>query len=397
MPKETFTLRSDGRYMCRVFLGYDAKGKKLYKTVYGKTQKEVKKKRDEIMQQLSKGLDLGAQKDTFKLWADKYIESKYATISSRSALGIECLLKHFEPINDMPIAQIMPHHIEDILQELATRKKKPLAKKTLTDLRNAAYGVFRIAIKNRVLDFNPASVVDVPKGTGRTKRDAITDFQIEWINEFKHNAQTSAMIMLYAGLRRGELVALTWNDIDLKNKTILINKAAEFIDNKAVIKPMTKTKAGMRLVSIPEILVSYLKETERKSLIVCTLNGELMTEGQFRRMWESYMSALNETYGNFGIDKSTLKKNGERKSRFAPGGLPLRIETFTPHQLRHTYASMLYKSGIDVLTAKEQLGHSDIKTTLNIYTHLDSVYKKHSMSQLDDYLNKKASALKTNA
>lgn len=396
MAKETFTLRSDGRYMCRVFLGYDTKGKKLYKTVYGKTQKEVRKKRDEVQQQLSKGLDIGAQKDTFKMWADKYIENKYATISSRSALGIECLLRHFEPIYDIPVSQIMPHHIEKILQSLAT-KEKPLAKKTLTDLRNAAFGVFRLAIKNRVLDFNPASVVDVPKGAGRTKRQAITDEQISWINELSHKAQTSAMIMLYAGLRRGELIALTWNDIDLKNKTILINKAAEFIDNKAVIKPMTKTQAGMRLISIPEILVSYLRTIERKSLIVCTINGDIMTEGQFRRMWESYMNALNEAYGDFGIDPNTYKKNGERKSRFAPGGLPIKIDTFTPHQLRHTYASMLYKAGIDVLTAKDQLGHSDIKTTLNIYTHLDSIYKKHSMNQLDDYLNKKTAALKSNA
>ena len=113
-----------------------------------------------------------------------------------------------------------------------------------------------------------------------------------------------------------------------------------------------------------------------------------MTEGAWRRMWESYMNLLNERYGNFGIDHTTLKKNGERKSRFAPGGLPTRIDTFTPHQLRHTYASMLYKAGVDVLTAKDQLGHSDIKTTLNIYTHLDSIYKLHSMAKLDDYLSK---------
>ena len=66
----------------------------------------------------------------------------------------------------------------------------------------------------------------------------------------------------------------------------------------------------------------------------------------------------------------------------------MRIEPFTAHCLRHTYASMLYKAGVDVLTAKAQLGHADVKTTLQIYTHLDSQYKRSSMDRLDGYLNK---------
>ncbi len=193
------------------------------------------------------------------------------------------------------------------------------------------------------------------------------------------------MIMLYSGLRRGELVALTWNDIDFKNKTIRVNKAVEYINNTPIVKNMTKTQAGMRLISIPDVLVKYLMTVKRTSIIVC---GKMMTGGCFRRMWDSYMNTLNSIYGAFGNNKETQKKNGERKSRFAPGGLPIVIDTFTPHQLRHTYASMLYKAGIDVLTAKDQLGHSDIKTTLNIYTHLDSIYKTHSMNKLNDYITR---------
>lgn len=100
------------------------------------------------------------------------------------------------------------------------------------------------------------------------------------------------------------------------------------------------------------------------------------------------MSVLNEKYGDFSTDILAKRKNGKVKSRMAPGGLPIKIDTFTPHQLRHTYASMLYKSGIDVMTAKEQLGHSDITTTLNIYTHLDSEYKTRNMDKLNGYLSK---------
>ncbi len=386
MPKQTLKKRSDGRLQKQIYLGTDENGKRIYKTLYARTQKELNQKYEELMLQINRGLDIFAQKDTFGTWAERYIKSKETTISYRSVACIRSSVKHFSPLYNLPLSKIKPQHIEDILNNLATRESRPLSKKSLTDLRNIAYGIFRLAIKNRIIDFNPASVVDIPKGKTKSKRTAITDEQIQWIKDTPHNAQTSAMIMLYAGLRRGELIALTWNDIDFRNKTILINKSAEFIDNKAVVKPMTKTQAGMRLISIPEVLVSYLKRCEKKSLIVCTINGDIMTEGQFRRMWESYMSVLNEKYGNFGIDKTAFKKNGEIKSRFAPGGLPTKIETFTPHQLRHTYASMLYKAGIDVLTAKEQLGHSDIKTTLNIYTHLDSNYKTRCMEKLDEYI-----------
>ena len=109
--------------------------------------------------------------------------------------------------------------------------------------------------------------------------------------------------------------------------------------------------------------------------------------GQLQADVESYMNVLNAKYGDFDTDLTAKKKNGETKSRFAPGGLPVKIETFTPHQLRHTYASLLYKAGIDVLTAKSQLGHADIKTTLNIYTHLDAKFKLNSMAKLNDYLS----------
>lgn len=387
MPKNSLQKRTDGRYQKSVYIGKDDSGKRIYKTVYGKTQKEIEKKAAELRSQLDKGLDLFSQRDTFSIWAEKYLRSKEATIGARSLMCVASSLKHLSPIYNLELSKIKPQHIEDILYNLATGEK-PLSKKTLTDIRNNAFGVFRLAIKNRVIDFNPASVVDVPRGASREKREALTDEQIKWIHETDHNAKTAAMIMLYAGLRHGELIALTWTDVDLKQGTIRINKAAEFINNKPVIKPMTKTKAGMRLISIPRILTDYLKTVERKSTVVCTLDGMPMTEGAWRRMWESYMNLLNERYGDFGIDRSTLKKNGERKSRFAPGGLPTRIDTFTPHQLRHTYASMLYKAGVDVLTAKDQLGHSDIKTTLNIYTHLDSIYKLHSMEKLNEYLTK---------
>ena len=88
------------------------------------------------------------------------------------------------------------------------------------------------------------------------------------------------------------------------------------------------------------------------------------------------MTDLNMKYGY-----------GGSVSKYDPDGTVMLIEPFTAHQLRHTYASLLYLAGVDVMTAKEQLGHADIKTTLGIYTHLDAKYKKKSLDKLNLYLN----------
>lgn len=76
----------------------------------------------------------------------------------------------------------------------------------------------------------------------------------------------------------------------------------------------------------------------------------------------------------------------EKRNKFDPRGNMLTIKPFTPHCLRHTFCTIMYEAGIDVLTAKEQMGHSDVKTTLAIYTHLDSQHKKKNISKLNEYL-----------
>ena len=89
------------------------------------------------------------------------------------------------------------------------------------------------------------------------------------------------------------------------------------------------------------------------------------------------MSVLNEKHG-FHPDV---------ESRFDPKGMPMTIEEFTPHCLRHTYCTMLYEAGVDVLVAKQLMGHSDIKTTLGIYTHLSRKHASVNASLLDVYLD----------
>ena len=183
--------------------------------------------------------------------------------------------------------------------------------------------------------------------------------------------------MMYSGLRRGELIPLTWNDIDLKNKTIRVNKTVDLKGKKPKVKKEAKSSAGLRTVRIPQRLVSYLKNQKQDKILVCpAASGKMMTAAAWRALWKSYVKELNLKYGK--VKKAT-------KSKFAHS-MPMTIPPITAHWLRHTFATLLYLSGVDVITAKEQLGHADVKTTLNIYTHLDKQFKEKNIEKLDDYL-----------
>lgn len=380
MPKARNKKREDGRLQSKVYLG---NGK--YKYVYAATNKELQQKIDELKTKLGKGIDVSAENDTFGFWSDRWIELKRMDVTEKRWRSYDSRRHYLDELAYQPIGKIKTAQIQKIIVDCATQPSeatgKPLARQTLINLKNIASQIFKLAIANRVTEFNPAENVKVPKETPKEIRQPLSDEQQLWVRETPHRAQTAAMIMMYAGLRRGELMALTWSDIDLKNRTITVNKAVEFAGNTGKVVPTTKTESGMRTVYIPDILVEYLKNQPRKTFLVsCQVSGKLHSETSWKRMWESYMNTMNAKYGDFSSIIGTAPKKSQKKR-------PMIIPTFTPHQLRHTYITMLYLAGVDVMTAKEQAGHSDIQTTLNIYTHLDKNHKQKNIDKLNNFLN----------
>lgn len=304
-------------------------------------------------------------------------------------------MANLEPLNCFSISKIRTTDIQDIILDMAANG---YAYKTLKDVRGTASQIFKLAIDNRVMDYNPAPAVKLPAEAPKTTRRALTEEEQSWINEpSDHRAHRAAMIMMYAGLRRGELIPLLWTDIDLKAKTISVNKTVEIIDGKSIVKNTAKTKAGIRTVYIPQILVDFLASEDRgNNLVVCPdASGRMMSESAYKRVWESYIYELNYKYGNFEDilvkNKQTgqLEKYKKPTSKFSPSKIPIVIPRITAHWLRHTFITMMYLAGVDLLTAKEQAGHADVQTTMEIYTHLDSVYKSKQISKLDDYLSQK--------
>ena len=319
-------------------------GKAKYKYVYGKTQKELDEKVLEVKMSLKKGIDITADNDTFGYWAEHWLKLTELEVSTGRFVSYKSWIKKLSALYDYKIKKL-----------------------TSADFQNI------------IIDYNPVCAIKIPKKQAKEGRRALTAEERQWIIDTPDFMQLPSMIMMFAGLRRGEVTALLWSDIDLKKRTITVNKSAEVIKGTFTVKDTTKTAAGMRTIYIPQILVDFLSQQERSTnLLVCpSPTGIMISTKTWNRKWQEYILKLNEKYGDFStrIISSQYKKN------------ELAIPYFTAHCLRHTFITMMYMAGIDVLTAKEQAGHKDIRTTMSIYTHLDSKYKEKNMSKLDEYLN----------
>lgn len=377
MPKNK--KRSDGRYQYRVYIGKTSDGKKQFKYFYASTEREARRLADEYRADLAKGMDPAQSRATLSTLYDNLISVKTAKGISKKSLDRYADNKaHWGDLLERPAADLRSADFQRVLNTLADWHdgQPPLSHFTLSNLRSSAKAAYDLAIPEVVL-YNPIVKTTTPAGAAPETREPISEQQQRWIRETPHAAQRAAMLLLYSGLRRGEATALTWADIDLQQSTITVNKGYDFSSRK--IKA-PKTASGVRVVNIPKVLVDYLRTQQDGCLYVLhNARGERMTEQGWKRMWESYMRDLNVKYGY-----------GSQASKNTPGGLPMRIDTFTPHQLRHTFCTLMYFAGVDVMTARDQMGHKDISVTLGIYTALDRKFKKKKINRLDTYLKKSA-------
>lgn len=376
MPKK----RADGRYCTQIYLGRDENGRRIYRTVYAKSLSALKDKEAEVRQQLGIGLDILSQRDSFWQWANDWLTTKEAEeITDRQKANYRNTVQFWmEQFSDSEMGQIRPEDIERGLVALAAAE---YSQRTISLYRSTIRQIMERAV-GRVIPANPESQVRIGAlGKKPVPRRALTIQEQQWIWDTPHRAQPVAVIMMLSGLRRGELAALTWKDVDLDNQTILINKVIEYDSGGIpILRHYAKTEAGTRVIDIPRKLVDYMRQMPRDNLLVIhTVNGQVMTESAWKKLWRSYMRVLNIKYG--------AHTPADNSSKPGPKVYDMTIPPFTLHWLRHTYCTLLYFAGVDVVQARALMGHADISTTLRIYTHLDAIHKRKSVSKLDQYLD----------
>ncbi len=219
--------------------------------------------------------------------------------------------------------------------------------------------ILSCAIDDKLIYENVAKKVTLPKRHKKERR-ALTDLEKEAIKKADFTLQEQAFIMLlfYFGLRRGEALALSRHDIDLKKKILFVNKTVIFDKNNPIIKIGAKSDAGNREIPVPESVTAFLRGFLKSSDTFYLFPGkhtETLSKTQYVKMWDRIIRKMNDAV------------TSEREKII--GAEP--ITDLTAHIFRHNYCTMLYYSGISQKKAVELMGHSDIRMIMEVYAHLD--------------------------
>jgi len=359
MPQKTRSVRRD--------IGYDPVTKRRIRKMFtGKSLREANAKADEYMRKIGMGMDVVTAQAPLSKWIERWLERPETTRSYSSTADRRVYpVVLSEAIGTMRLDSIRPYHIQSVVDHYQDKSPAWMSKFASYTKR-----IFSAAVDNRILEFDPTRGVEfktaTKKGSHRLlepwETDAIRKHWREYPLGFTH------YVILYTGLRIGEASALEWKDIDYDNKVIHVTGTMGLDTNCEVVKTAGKTAAAKRDIPIlPQLMTALKEEQLRRGAIsgrVCMLNGRPV---DFRHAATDCTASLKILSGIIGKDIS-----------------------FRHHDLRHTYASILFEAGISVKQAQAWLGHTDIKTTLDIYTHLSKSMTSAEVDKLTSFVDKVA-------
>jgi len=346
--------------------------RKYGKPFFGDTQEEVREQIREYERLMDAGMVLGDQ-TTLADFSTQWYKVKISNLRHNSinvydnALSVH-ILPYFK---NEKLADIKPLHIQKLLAE-----KSELSKSMQSKILGTLKQIMKTAIENGLIARNPC--INIKPGGKEVKKKVPLTKQQQYdltIAIKGSRSEVFVLLCLYAGLRREEALGLLWEDVhlDCEYPYIDIKNAVTFENGQPNFTPYLKTDAAYRSIPIPPVLSDVLKEkrNEAKSDLVIpaiTSNGA-MSEVAFRRMWEIVTGPKSRVVKKDKTGKTMKDDIG--KPIMEKIKLPALVDFYVaPHLLRHTYATELCHSGMDIKKIQYLLGHKDVTMTLKIYTHV---------------------------
>ena len=365
--------RKDGRWEGRYTAGHDPEtGKAIYKNVLGRSQAEVKEKLKQAIGE-TQALDITkAGKYTvgewMEVWFQDYAKIKVRLSSHQTYQGY--IHNHIRPnIGDIPLEKLTSLDLQKFYKKLLTTGRvdrveakgqpKGLSAKTVRNLHQILSSALKLAQEQRLILTNPAEGCALPR-VEHQEMKTLTTVQLA---SFFREARESGVFELYylelaTGLRRGELLGLKWEDIDLERGDLRVRRQVSRINGEVVEAPL-KTKNAYRTLPLAEDTVSVLKEQRRKvgnsPWVFPSPNGGPISP-------DSVLHMLHRV----------LKRAGLPKVRF--------------HDLRHTFATLALQNGVDVKTVSGMLGHFSAGFTLDTYAHITSAAQRQAAQTMGNVL-----------
>lgn len=350
--------QKSGLYRTKVKIGVDANGKDIFKYISARTMRELEDLKREVVAQYIEG-KAAAQDVLFGAYAVEWF--RVIKAPGLSASSIEsyrtALNKDILPVfSNFNLRAITAMQLQDFVNGYAGKSATKI-----TMICATLKGIFESACADRIIIENPMAHIRKPKPTPPEEKIALTVEQRERIEaECRSNPRAIYLaLMYYLGLRPGEARGLQWGDIDWQKNTVHIQRDIDYKDGGKVGK--VKTQKSKRIVPLPDGLRAILSGLRGMPdlFIVRGENGGTLSKTSAERLWVElmYNCDMVEPAENVYYRASDIR------SKWRP--------IITPHAIRHNYATMCWEAGLDPYTTMRLMGHASIKTTMDIYTHLN--------------------------
>lgn len=366
------TIRKRGdSYQIRVSVGYDTKGNHKEQTMTwkpdeGMTKKQIEKElnRQAVMfeESVNHGFKTSAMK--FQELAEEWFENyaKNALKSTTYERMLQLTHRVYPAIGHLRIDKITARHLQGFVNSLAKeganeKTGKPLAPKTIRHNLSFISDVFSYAVRMELISDNPCSKVVIPKGEVKEKQiysQEEMELLLTRIMDEPVKYKAFFFLIAYSGFRRSEMLSLEWKDIDFQTGVIHIQRTSNYTKTNGIYTDTTKTESSVRFVKVPmeviDVLLLYKEEQDEERIKL----GSKWHDTD--RLFVKYDGQPMNPQTPYGWLKEFCEKND--------------FPFYGIHQFRHLHTSLLIGAGIDPTTVSSILGHSQVSTTLNLYSHM---------------------------
>lgn len=381
----TIRQRKDGLWEARFTVGFDpGTGKQKQRSVYGKTQKDVRKKLTAALKQLDDNSYLDADKRTLGQyldeWLKEYIEpvrKPYTVDNYRRSIDL-----HIKPnLGAIRLQELRPEDIQRMVRHftagdkkaVSQRSQKPLSPKTIKNIIGVLSSALQEAVNNQIIPRNPAQFVKLP-AVRQKEIEALTIEQIAAFVETAHSSPYYAPLAccLFLGLREGEALGLAWTHIDFEKRKITICQQLQREKVKGgKLYLMDSTKSGKsRVLDVPDFLMDIPKEDKRRQLLEQIAAGPAWCN--------EWGLCFTNKIGQPITPKALF---GQFKKLATAAGIP----NARVHDLRHTNATLALVNGDDVKTVQANMGHATAAFTLQRYVHATEQMKRDSANRMQQF------------
>lgn len=366
--------------MFKAYLGIDpVTGKKKYTTKRGfKSPQEAKKAYNRLMVQVEENDVVTNSQRLFSELADEWFEQYKNTVRESTYVAQKLAYKkHILPLfGNLKISRISIPYCQKQVNHWYSYYKK------YSNLIGLTSSVFKYALSLRLIRSNPMDAVIRPKRKKRIdeERYSAPYYEKEELLEFLEIAKNYPnpiypifRILAFTGLRKGELLALRWKDIDFEKRTLSVKQTLATCDKWEIKFQVPKTEKSLRTISIDSETLQVIKRWQLRQKeyflkmgIKPTKNGEqlLFVSEENKPLYLDYVNHNLKII----INENNLKR-------------------ITPHGFRHTHCSLLFESGASLKEVQVRLGHTDIKTTMDIYTHVTKRQTEETANRFADFMS----------